>query len=72
ADIVIEAVFEHLGMERQMVTEIDEHAAPHTIFASNTSSLPIHQIEEGARRPQQVVGLHYFSPVDKRPLVAVI
>ncbi|MBN3043207.1 fatty acid oxidation complex subunit alpha FadJ [Pectobacterium brasiliense] len=72
ADIVIEAVFEDLALKRQMVAEIEEHAAPHTIFASNTSSLPIHQIAEGARRPQQVVGLHYFSPVDKMPLVEVI
>ncbi|MEH2921060.1 fatty acid oxidation complex subunit alpha FadJ [Samsonia erythrinae] len=71
-DVVIEAVFEDLALKRQMVAEIEAHAAPHTIFASNTSSLPIHQIAEGARRPQQVIGLHYFSPVDKMPLVEVI
>ncbi|MBJ7221410.1 MULTISPECIES: fatty acid oxidation complex subunit alpha FadJ [unclassified Brenneria] len=71
-DIVIEAVFEDLALKRQMVAEVEHHAAPHTIFASNTSSLPIHQIADGAGRPQQVIGLHYFSPVDKMPLVEVI
>ncbi|MCL2899503.1 fatty acid oxidation complex subunit alpha FadJ [Brenneria tiliae] len=72
SDMVIEAVFEDLSLKRQMVDEVERHAAPHTIFASNTSSLPIHQIAAEARRPQQVIGLHYFSPVDKMPLVEVI
>ncbi|MFC3396245.1 fatty acid oxidation complex subunit alpha FadJ [Brenneria rubrifaciens] len=72
ADIVIEAVFEDLSLKRKMVAEIEQHAAPHTIFASNTSSLPIHQIAAQASRPQQVIGLHYFSPVEKMPLVEVI
>ncbi|QTF07697.1 fatty acid oxidation complex subunit alpha FadJ [Brenneria izadpanahii] len=71
-DMVIEAVFEDLPLKQQMVAEVEQHAAPHTIFASNTSSLPIHQIAQRARRPQQVIGLHYFSPVDKMPLVEVI
>jgi len=71
-DVVIEAVFEDLALKQQMVAEIEQHAAPHTIFASNTSSLPIGQIAAKAQRPEQVIGLHYFSPVDKMPLVEVI
>ncbi|AVF33647.1 fatty acid oxidation complex subunit alpha FadJ [Rahnella sikkimica] len=71
-DIVVEAVFEDLKLKQSMVAEIEKNAAPHTIFASNTSSLPIHQIAEKATRPERVIGLHYFSPVDKMPLVEVI
>ncbi|WP_436876761.1 fatty acid oxidation complex subunit alpha FadJ [Siccibacter turicensis] len=71
-DVVIEAVFEDLALKQQMVAEVEQHAGAHTIFASNTSSLPIADIAAGALRPGQVVGLHYFSPVDKMPLVEVI
>ncbi|ANI31387.1 multifunctional fatty acid oxidation complex subunit alpha [Yersinia entomophaga] len=71
-DIVVEAVFEDLALKQQMVADIEAHGAPHTIFASNTSSLPISQIAAEAKRPEQVIGLHYFSPVDKMPLVEVI
>lgn len=72
ADIVVEAVYEDLALKQQMVAEIEQHTAPHTVFASNTSSLPIGHIAAKAQRPQQVIGLHYFSPVDKMPLVEVI
>ncbi|MGB7802257.1 fatty acid oxidation complex subunit alpha FadJ [Buttiauxella sp.] len=71
-DIVVEAVFEDLALKQNMVAEIEQNAAPHTIFASNTSSLPIADIAANAARPEQVIGLHYFSPVDKMPLVEVI
>ncbi|MBY5948755.1 fatty acid oxidation complex subunit alpha FadJ [Photobacterium rosenbergii] len=71
-DVVIEAVFEDLGLKHQMVKEIEANTKPETIFATNTSSLPIHQIAEAAERPENVVGLHYFSPVEKMPLVEVI
>ncbi|HBL7236513.1 TPA: fatty acid oxidation complex subunit alpha FadJ, partial [Serratia marcescens] len=71
-DIVVEAVFEDLALKQQMVAEVEANCAPHTVFASNTSSLPIGRIAEQAQRPQQVIGLHYFSPVDKMPLVEVI
>lgn len=71
-DIVVEAVFEDLSLKQQMVADIEQHCAEHTIFASNTSSLPIHKIAEKAARPENVIGLHYFSPVDKMPLVEVI
>ncbi|UPT55344.1 fatty acid oxidation complex subunit alpha FadJ [Dickeya zeae] len=71
-DVVVEAVFEDIALKQQMVREIEVVTPPHTVFATNTSSLPIHQIAAGASRPAQVIGLHYFSPVDKMPLVEVI
>lgn len=72
ADIVVEAVFEDLNLKHQMVRDIEKECGEHTIFASNTSSLPITQIAEAASRPENVIGLHYFSPVEKMPLVEVI
>ncbi|WED25840.1 fatty acid oxidation complex subunit alpha FadJ [Vibrio sp. DW001] len=72
ADVVIEAVFEDLNLKQQMVSDIEKNAKPDTIFATNTSSLPIHKIAEKAARPENVVGLHYFSPAEKMPLVEVI
>uniref|UniRef100_A0A8I0CWD8 Fatty acid oxidation complex subunit alpha n=1 Tax=Pseudomonas tritici TaxID=2745518 RepID=A0A8I0CWD8_9PSED len=71
-DVVIEAVFEDLKLKQQMVADVEQHCAPHTIFASNTSSLPIGDIAANAARPEQVIGLHFFSPVEKMPLVEVI
>jgi len=71
-DVVIEAVFENLELKQQMVADIESNCRPETIFASNTSSIPISQIAEKAARPENVIGLHYFSPVDKMPLAEVI
>ncbi|QDF74914.1 MULTISPECIES: fatty acid oxidation complex subunit alpha FadJ [Shewanella] len=72
ADMVVEAVFEDLNLKHQMVKDVERECGEHTIFASNTSSLPIKQIAEAAERPENVIGLHYFSPVEKMPLVEVI
>ncbi|TWX73090.1 fatty acid oxidation complex subunit alpha FadJ [Colwellia sp. C1TZA3] len=71
-DMVVEAVFEDLTLKQSMVADIESHCKDNTIFASNTSSLPIGQIAEHALRPENVIGLHYFSPVDKMPLVEII
>ena len=71
-DIVVEAVFENLELKQNMVVEIEKNAKESTIFASNTSSLPIGKIAAKAERPENVIGLHYFSPVDKMPLVEII
>lgn len=71
-DVVIEAVFEDLALKQQMVAEVERYAQPETIFATNTSSLPIAKIAAKAARPENIVGLHYFSPVEKMPLVEVI
>ncbi len=71
-DLVIEAVFEDLALKQKMVGEVEANCAAHTIFASNTSSLPIGDIAANATRPEKVIGLHFFSPVEKMPLVEVI
>jgi 3-hydroxyacyl-CoA dehydrogenase/enoyl-CoA hydratase/3-hydroxybutyryl-CoA epimerase len=71
-DLVIEAVFEDLSLKQRMVADIEQHCHETTIFASNTSSLPIGQIAAKAARPENVIGLHYFSPVDKMPLAEII
>jgi 3-hydroxyacyl-CoA dehydrogenase/enoyl-CoA hydratase/3-hydroxybutyryl-CoA epimerase len=72
ADLVIEAVFEDRGIKK-VVTEAVEAVLPATsIFASNTSTLPISGLAENSKRPDQFVGVHFFSPVDKMGLVEVI
>lgn len=72
ADVVIEAVFEDLDLKQKMVADVEQNCQKTTIFASNTSSIPIGKIAAKAARPEQVIGLHYFSPVDKMPLAEVI
>ncbi|MFH5832636.1 fatty acid oxidation complex subunit alpha FadJ [Halalkalibaculum sp. DA384] len=72
ADLVIEAVFEDLELKQKMVKQVEEVAHERCIFASNTSSLPIARIAEASSRPEQVVGMHYFSPVQKMPLVEIV
>lgn len=71
-DMVIEAVFEDLELKQKMVADVEANAKPTTIFATNTSSLPITKIAAKAERPEQVIGLHYFSPVEKMPLAEII
>ena len=71
-DLAIEAVFEDLELKRRMVAEIEARCPPSTIFATNTSSIPIAQIAEAAQRPEQIIGMHYFSPVEKMPLLEII
>ncbi|HWV38110.1 MAG TPA: fatty acid oxidation complex subunit alpha FadJ [Vulgatibacter sp.] len=72
ADVVIEAVFEDLELKREVLRRIEDVTPEHCVFASNTSTLPIARIAEGSRRPHNVVGMHYFSPVEKMPLLEVI
>jgi 3-hydroxyacyl-CoA dehydrogenase/enoyl-CoA hydratase/3-hydroxybutyryl-CoA epimerase len=71
-DIVVEAVFENLALKQKLVVEVEKNTNTSTIFASNTSSLPIEKIAAKANRPENVIGLHYFSLVEKMPLVEVI
>ncbi len=72
ADIVVEAVFEDLELKQEMLRQVEAIAEEHTIFASNTSSIPISQIAANAKRPENVLGMHYFSPVHKMPLLEII
>lgn len=72
SNLVVEAVFEDLALKQKMVSDIEGIGKGKIVFASNTSSLPIHKIAETAKYPEKVIGLHYFSPVEKMPLVEVI
>ncbi len=72
ADIVIEAVFEDPAVKAQVFAEIEPHLAPDALLGSNTSTLPITELAEGVSRPADFIGLHFFSPVDKMPLLEII
>jgi 3-hydroxyacyl-CoA dehydrogenase/enoyl-CoA hydratase/3-hydroxybutyryl-CoA epimerase len=69
---VIEAVFEDIDLKRQVLAEVEAATLEDCVFASNTSSLPIGEIARDARRPARVLGMHFFSPVHKMPLLEVI
>jgi 3-hydroxyacyl-CoA dehydrogenase/enoyl-CoA hydratase/3-hydroxybutyryl-CoA epimerase len=70
-DLVIEAVFEDLAVKHAVLREVED-VAPQAIFASNTSTIPLRDIAAGSRRPSRVIGMHFFSPVHKMPLLEVI
>ncbi len=72
ADLVIEAVFEDPAVKAQVFAEIEPHLAPGALLGSNTSTLPITGLAEGVTRPDEFVGLHFFTPVDKMPLLEII
>ncbi|MGW3623412.1 3-hydroxyacyl-CoA dehydrogenase NAD-binding domain-containing protein [Streptomyces sp. NPDC000880] len=71
-DAVIEAVFEDTALKHKVFQEIEEVIEPDALLCSNTSTLPITVLSEGVSRPVDFIGLHFFSPVDKMPLVEII
>jgi len=71
-DLVIEAVFEDLAVKQTVLRETEAATRPTSIFASNTSTIPIARIAEASKRPERVIGMHFFSPVTKMPLLEVI
>ncbi|WP_128379473.1 3-hydroxyacyl-CoA dehydrogenase NAD-binding domain-containing protein [Streptomyces cavernae] len=71
-DAVIEAVFEDPALKHKVFQEIEQVVAPDALLCSNTSTLPITALAEGVERQADFVGLHFFSPVDKMPLVEII
>lgn len=72
SDIVIEAVFEDLELKHAVLREIEKLVKPTCVVASNTSSIPIAQIASASSRPDMVLGMHYFSPVHRMPLLEVV
>jgi 3-hydroxyacyl-CoA dehydrogenase/enoyl-CoA hydratase/3-hydroxybutyryl-CoA epimerase len=71
-DLCIEAVFEDLALKQQVLREAEAVLPPDAIYASNTSTIPIAALAEASRRPEHVLGMHFFSPVPKMPLLEVI
>lgn len=72
ADLVVEAVFEELDVKRELFAELDRICRPDAVLATNTSAIPITQIAAATRRPESVVGTHFFSPVPMMRLCELV
>lgn len=71
-DLIIECVFENMAIKHTVIQETEPCLADSGVFASNTSTLPITELAKASRAPENFIGLHFFSPVDKMPLVEII
>ncbi len=72
ADMVIEAVFEDMDLKHKTIREAEKYLPKHCVFASNTSSLAITELAKASERPSNFIGMHYFSPVNRMPLLEII
>ena len=71
-ELVVEAVFENIALKQQLTRELEPLLGDDAVWGSNTSSLPISRLAEASARPANFIGIHFFSPVDKMPLVEII
>lgn len=72
ADIVIEAVLEEMSLKKRIIDDIQKHGKEDVIIATNTSSLSVTEMMKHAQKPEMVIGMHYFSPVPKMPLLEIV
>lgn len=71
-DLIIEAVFERIDLKDAVLRETESQLADNGVWASNTSTLPISRLAAGSARPEKFIGLHFFSPVDRMPLLEIV
>ncbi|MEH6606246.1 MAG: 3-hydroxyacyl-CoA dehydrogenase NAD-binding domain-containing protein [Pseudomonadales bacterium] len=71
-DLIIEAVFENIDLKNKITSSTEQYLADNGVWGSNTSSLPISQLAEASSKAENFIGIHFFSPVDKMPLVEII
>jgi 3-hydroxyacyl-CoA dehydrogenase/enoyl-CoA hydratase/3-hydroxybutyryl-CoA epimerase len=71
-DLIVEAVFEDMAVKAEITARVEAVTGPETIFASNTSTLPITELARASSRPDRFIGIHFFSPVEKMMLVEII
>jgi 3-hydroxyacyl-CoA dehydrogenase len=72
ADVVVEAVFEEMGLKKEIFAKLDKICRPDALLATNTSTLDINQMAAATKRPEQVLGMHFFSPANVMKLVEVV
>jgi 3-hydroxyacyl-CoA dehydrogenase / enoyl-CoA hydratase / 3-hydroxybutyryl-CoA epimerase len=72
ADLIIEAIFEDLTVKQNLFRQLEAQVKPDAILATNTSSILLEELQQGLKRPERLIGLHFFNPVAKMPLVEVV